>query len=744
MTKARTTLDEFAKLQARITFTKSCLDRGSASGVERDRLLVELKGLEDDREELTRMMGLMGEEVSAKSLTRKAREIVALVKAKEAPKPSLNESAENSDDGETFEQFVENFSQRNTTDRRQIITRLHADFVYFCETCLIITYRPGLNPDYPHGGFGPMVLSEGQRRVMRVLIKKLLEDEEPLRAIILKTRQLGNTTLLLAFACWLMCKFAHYHGMLIIDKNVHAKTKRNMMVGWFDYIAEKYGDAFPGSAIKRGGRGEKHLELNNGSMFFFESAESPNPGTSEMLHLLIESEKPKWPKGRAELVRTSVVPGIPRAKHTAHLDESTAQGHGPFKRRWDRVASLRAEDADLIPIFLPWMVSTEYRETPPPTCYNSLGEFIYLNDNEELYDYDEETDKMLTEKEYSKKYKLCPEQTFFRRKKITVDFDGVRAAFDQEYPTTPGHAFRLYQFGFFSPRLLRLWRDTADQCVWRGYINDAGGYSDVSRPCSYTDLTPNLVQDRRGSLFIRKFPVKGKEYFIGADVAEGKTIIDDNGQDDPDYNVFSIRDQYGKVVAYYVSRDKPEHIWYDLALVAIYYNMAWVNGERNNHGYTLLSFFWLTGYPNNVIYPGKTPAKERAWTYTSPKTRPLMLGNLRAALKADSGRFFPLHVEGGSVAQYTNFILNAKSGKPEAADGFHDDIVLADALSEQGRRWRFGDAVASEVYKKPEPKDETINVDTTWADQVIEKQGGFSLRDTDIVGMPMFNETGVW
>ena len=76
--------------------------------------------------------------------------------------------------------------------------RLYSDFPFFCKMCLEIAYRPGLNPNAPDGGYGAFVLNEGQRKVAAVMLDQWLNDE-PVRIIILKSRQLGITTLLMAF-----------------------------------------------------------------------------------------------------------------------------------------------------------------------------------------------------------------------------------------------------------------------------------------------------------------------------------------------------------------------------------------------------------------------------------------------------------------------------------------------------------------------------------------------------------------
>jgi len=707
----------------------------SASSDDVRQLHLVIEEQERDLKLLVETAGLAGEEFTAATVTKKARQILNQAKAEtSATKPMLNAAIDSFSHSAMLHEKAERLKER-----RGHADRLHADFVFFCEKCLTIPYRPGMNADFPDGGFGPMILTDGQKRVMYVMITILLVEGKPLRVIILKSRQLGNTTLLLAFATWLMVKYPHYHVMLIIDKGPHARTKRNTVVSWLDHIYDEFHDVFEDCKIKKGGRGEKQLELDNGSMMFFESAEAPNPGTSEMIHFLIESEKPKWPAGRAEQVRTSVIPGIPRAKMTVHVDESTAHGVGPFKRKWDRVATTKQSETDVVPIFLPWYISLEYAEVPPPHCYDRDGSFIYLDDDEELRDYDAEQDRELDESEYAEKYGLSVEQVYFRRKKIKVDFDGVRSSFDQEYPTTPDHAYRLFQMGFFGARLLKYIEDQTENAEPHmvGFLSDAGGYTDVSRPILTTQVAPVFTENRRGNTYIRELPCVGEEYFIGADTAEGKAIVDEDGREDPDYNCFAVKNAYGRTVAYHISRIKPEHAWFDLLLLAIFYNMAWVNGERNNTGLTLLAFFWLTGYPNNVILPKPVgaPAIERTWTFVSGANRGPILNKYRSSVTADPSRMFCFDAEECPRKQYPNFVINTKTGKPEAASGFHDDIVFGDAHADVARRWRFGDYIVSEVHTPPPPVDDSLNVDQTWADEVVEQQGGFMLEDTDFIHM---------
>lgn len=722
---------EAAKLLARKNFLTSSLKRLHAGSEAHEELSAQINSLQQDIDVLKALSKTAGEPLSAKEMKDEASWIIKEARAKARVKRKDPPKVIKQDWGEAGEAAVDE-------------QRLLVDFEYFCRTCIKIKYRPGMNPDMPTGGKGPFILNENQKRLTAVFYQVMLIEKKPLRVQILKSRQLGNTTFLLAFALWMSLKTEAYHVMMIIDKNSHNRTKRSMVIEWIDHITGRDDSDFTGfdvfnhCYIKRGGRGENQVDLGNGSIWFFESAESTNPGTSEMLHFLIESEKPKWPAGRADTIRTSILPGIPHVAFTAHIDESTAHGVGPFKRKWSRNTSAAPGTSEVIPIFFPWMISKEYAVTPPSECFDKDGKFIYADSDDEVRDFDNDIDSEIVESEYAKKYKLDIRQVYFRRLKIKEDYEGNRADFDQEYPTTPDHAFRLYQSQFFPNRLNNHIKDnsnTVDSPYSRGYLEDLEGNTEVTTPVPYSMVKPAFHLNRRGDYYVRFRPVFGKIYFIGADTAEGKTVLDEKGRDDPDYTVFTVKDDHGTTCAYYIARDRPEHAWLPLLLMARWYNNAWVNGEKNNTGLTLFAMWWLTGYPNNIVQskPKTAPVRDRAWTTTGKANRGPMLRSLRSVLYSDFGRVFCLTLDGGEtpLKQFPNFVINARSGKAEASSGFHDDIILSEAIAEDGRKWYFGDAYTTGTVTAPLEKKEKSS--TKWAHEVAESNGGyFTLEDTDL------------
>lgn len=593
--------------------------------------------------------------------------------------------------------------------------RLCGDFAYLCAQ-LEIPYRAGLNPRHPHGGFGPFELASGQRKLTDLIVDRMLINQEPLRLCILKSRQLGCTTLFLAFWVWLLTRIPHFHVFFMIDVGTHAVTKRNTVLKWIDSLNKKWPHIFSG--VKRGGRTDKIITLTNESILFIDSAESTNPGTSEMLHVLHTSEKPKWVKGRARMIKESVEPGLPVAPMTCSVDESTACGLEEFYYTFKQASE--DPDSNVLAVFLPWFISNE--------CQLPVDGNFEWSDRREFRDLDPDTDKEISEQEYAIQYGLTKEQILWRRFKIMA-FNGNRSSFDQEYPTSPAHAFRQMSDHFF-PKAMRI-RSRRRSEYFRGYLDDKQ-LKDPKEMKHYIDASPFFVASDKGPLFVRELPVKGEKYYIGGDVAEGKTIINQQGKDDPDYTVFCVKDSRGRTVAIWLGRISPEDAWLPLLLLAVFYNMATVNGERNNQGYTLLAFFWRTSYPNNLIEstPKERTPKERAWTnLTGDSQRDDMLKQLRSLWARYPDSIFNFYGHEESIAeQVGNFVKTfTPSGKVKykAAIGFHDDIIMAEAHAYLAVAYGEGEDVYKYVLQddyEPEPEPEPE----------VRDEGMVTLADTDI------------
>jgi len=571
-------------------------------------------------------------------------------------------------------------------------SRAMGDFVYFCEMFLEIPYRPGLNPDYPLGGYGAFVPNEHQIKIVAVLIDDWM-DGLPVRDIILKARQLGITTILLAFEFWLVMQKDHFVVMFIIDKDPHMYEKRDMLIRWGEAVSEKNPDA---PTIRA--RGGKRIVWSNGSKFLFESSQSPNPGTSERIDAIHLSEMPKWVKGRAQQVEKSLFPGIPDAPSTFIINESTAEGMGHFFKRWNRVMSgQEVGETKTKPLFLPWHISHEYTTSPPPECFDVNGEFIYLNSDREVCEIDENGDIGITEEAYGKLHGLNVGQVYWRRLQIKNKFQGDQDNFNEEYPTTPDHAWASAGKLFFGTGPAKKAMDGVQEPLLVGELSDANGNNDPSRLLPWTNYSPVVVKARNGALKLYQRPHKTEKYVIGGDIAEGRQVGD---KADPDYSVLYVIDSSGCVVAQHRSRTRPEEMALPAILLGIMYNVAEVNIERNSVGEATWAMFKQSGYNRVYLRNGHGPYEDRAWNKTTRGNRKTMLTEMRHHI-----RRHPEHVVSKEFAEEIGTFITNVDGKPEAMDGEHDDCVMAYCHAYHMVYDRVGVRVKI-VESEPEPVDE--------------------------------------
>jgi hypothetical protein len=563
---------------------------------------------------------------------------------------------------------------------------LMADYYKFCEIICHITYRPGMLESHPLGGSGPLLPTEAQRMLLNLLIRRLLFTQEPVRVIVLKGRQLGCTTVLLALWLWLCLKLGDYHVMFIIDKDDHNATKRELVFSWLKRLEELY----PGAPklVKK----TPHISLSNGSLWFYESAEAGSPGTSEMLHVIHKSEVPKWPRGRASQIDASLMPALPIAARTCSINESTAQGLEEFYIEW--MKAQEDEESGILPVFIPWYLSKEYNIEAPPGFSWSKRKEHGDGDN-------------IDEQEYARLYKLSKGQILWRRHKINSAFKGSRVTFDQEYPTTPDHAWRNSVGGnYFGKDIIDFLKESIKEPLYVGDFANNGFEMNVTAPSDmarYAD--PKFVPSSDGDVKIWYLPHHKRTYYLGGDSSEGKEVITQKGEKASDYTCFQVIDDLGALCATFKARIKPEESWIPLLLIATFYG-AMVNCERNTPGATLWSWFKLTGYTNNLVYmvPAHRPYDERTWTYLAGKTlRGELLANLRARLAACPN----VHSE-SLYSECTTFV--DKNGKPQSLPYAFDDEVMSLAHAYWAQAMDFGTVqVADSVIPNlsmPEPEVE--------------------------------------
>lgn len=227
---------------------------------------------------------------------------------------------------------------------------------------------------------------------------------------------------------------------------------------------------------------------------------------------------------------------------------------------------------------------------------------------------------------------VAPEQLKWYRQKVA---EKGQALVDQEYPSDPETCFLVSGRTFF------------DQEATTKLLSSA------KEP---------LEARKSGRIRIYEKPVKDADYVVSLDCSEGVG-------GDPSGGLVYRRDT-GEHVAT-IDGQFPPH---DAAAVAVElckeYNGALLAVERNNHGHAVLQAVKTLGYSR--VY--KHTDDRRGWP-TDQVTRPVMLDALEAAHRTGLWK----SPDRAVLGQMRKFIINA-NGKPEAATGEHDDLVIAGAI----------------------------------------------------------------
>lgn len=285
----------------------------------------------------------------------------------------------------------------------------------FLETLFVASKASGIVPFHPNSS----------QRLALAKIEEQLDEIKMVRAIILKSRQIGMSTLAEGLALLFEMCFPPLGGLVIAQDN---RTSRDLLektkLMWNTWpLRERFGN--PRYAT----RSEMHWR--NGSRLVIHSAKevhSTRGITAQVLHC---SEVAFWPDPR-EMMK-GLLQGVPHTPKTMVLMESTANGVGGFFYDFWQ-AAVEGEN-EYVAIFIPWFLHEEY-ESP------STARLGRLDDEE----------KVLA-KLMARPVKVTATLTLpgltdtqiadklrWRRWKIE-DLAGDVEGFHQEYPSSPEEAF---------------------------------------------------------------------------------------------------------------------------------------------------------------------------------------------------------------------------------------------------------------------------------------------------------------
>jgi hypothetical protein len=557
------------------------------------------------------------------------------------------------------------------TEQDDALKQFHAAFLdhkAFAEQCLTVRAKKG--------ELVPFVMQPAQIK-LNAAIQKCKEQGKPARIIFLKARQVMVSTATAAQFIHRVPFKAGRRAMIV----AHDKTAATNIFGYYDTFESTYQpfqNKLPMPERKRSASAAGMIEWENGSYIRVASANNLESGRSFSLNYLHLSEYAFWRD--ASTLMTGLMQTVPDDPESIVIIESTANGKGgDFYQRWQE-ATDPSSGSEWIPLFFGWWEHPAYQRpiTDRAAFQASLSR---------------------EERELQTRFTLSLEQLHWRRWCIKTNCGNDVDKFKQEYPATPEEAFLYSGRPRFDHKALSRMPIKGDKLVGELHREQIG---------IRTQLVFRPNEDARGALTVYKKPAQHKRYVIGIDVAEGIDAGDGIvSANDPDYSVANVLDgDTGEQVARLRGRIEPGVFAEYTAALAEWFNWAYLVPEANGPGIAFLEQLLREGYPTGLIYHRRPQPDEKFRADAFNRLQDLGWKNtattkvqLIDALDIEIRQMGIMIVDSITLNECLSFVRKP-DGKQEAADGDHDDEVIALALAVIGIRTQPPDRTALGFQKK--------------------------------------------
>ena len=461
--------------------------------------------------------------------------------------------------------------------------------------------------------------------------KQLLKSMEKYN-IVLKSRQLGITTLSCAYSIYLACTNSNT-TCLLVSYSIDSATSI------FEKLKQLYNDLPDALKVALVANNKKELKFVNGSRIICATCGTKDVArglTIRFAHLseigfmkenvdkqLLAIEQALTPNGRIVL-------------------ESTANGLNYFSELFNKAE--RKENM-YRPFFFPWiedkvMFADEYK--------------MFADRYTDMYGK-LPTDSELTDEEKGLwKKGASLEQLVWRRLKIA---NSSEESFKQEFPSNPVEAFISTGSNIFATQA----------------IHDRLQYVDEVKSIrsKFSGCPESLLPWINRELSIWDTPKNGGRYYIGVDTAEGIS---------QDYSAIQVISSEGVQVAEFKSNKvKPFQFSEIVNDIGIYYNKALLVIEKASAGHTVVDKLKNDYRYSNLYkykeYDARGKAKKKVGFVTNGKTKPLIINDFVELFETRQ-----IVINSKELLSEMR-LFQFKDGKMEATAGSHDDLVMSFAMA---------------------------------------------------------------
>lgn len=541
----------------------------------------------------------------------------------------------------------------------------------------------------------PFELKPGQLEFDRQLEEQRKSDR-PMRAIVLKARQVGFSTSIqgkLVHRCTLR---ERYDAVTVAhDKETGAKLYRMAETIWSrlpndPWLKPALGQHrrqqflhFTGDGLWQQGQAfpDSRYVVDTAGEF-----QAGRGGTYRAIHA---SEVAFWARINEKL--TALMSAVPDDPETLFVQESTANGYNEFKDWWDDAEQGRS---DWIAFFWPWWKEAEYRR--PFASPQEQERFIVGDPNDPYAD---------EEAELVKRHDLAAEQLNWRRHAIANKFGGDVRMFHQEMPSTPEEAFistgrKVFDSYRTAQLLVRVQvsdpraPDEASMGPVLGDLRASAMKEEPTMSGSIEVPTGTNFEPRPKGILSTESPwrlwlphddegnmLRDSEYVMGVDVSGGRTET----TQDPDYHAIQVIDHATREqVAEYRSRIEPRLLALQVLLAALFFNEALVAIERTGSwGVAPLTILWQDFHYPFVYRSKKTgavnqPVERRLGWDTNVRTKPLLLAGFSELLRTEDDG-----IRSRLLAEEIRTYTRTEKGTTEAEPGKYDDLLMAYMIAQE-------------------------------------------------------------